>query len=238
MSEAAITEQVKWCFYDPETKTKTADLATDEAQMTILKMRPKDINRFYFSRSNDSAWKPLKLLMTSSASPFAGLALLTSMGAEKAAQPVMNPKLKMQPVNKSTQDEIERTFTNSCIGNNKTLAVSFTKPAAHKIEIVIMNKQGMILRSNAVNPTQEGTLSDKIIPNHFHNTILDVVIINSAATNKFFEKIKITGKISTTGNGQYLEFSFGSSPASDALRSQLIESLNFCENNSHRKKII
>ncbi len=229
-----MNQQVKWCFYDPETKTKTADLATDEAQMTILKMRPKDINRFYFSRSDDSAWKPLKLLMTSSASPFAGLALLTSMGAEKTAQPVANPKLKMHPVDRGTQDEIERTFTNSCIDNNKTLAVSFKKPLAHKIEIVIMNKQGMIFRANAINATQEGTLCDKVIPNHFHNTILDVVIINSAAANKFFEKIKITGKIATTGNGQYLEFNF---PA-DALRSQLVESLNFCENNSHRKKAI
>ncbi len=229
-----MNQQVKWCFYDPETKTKTADLATDEAQMTILKMRPKDINRFYFSRSDDSAWKPLKLLMTSSASPFSGLALLTSMGAEKAAQPVANPKLKMHPVDRGTQDEIERTFTNSCIDNNKTLAVSFKKPSAHKIEIVIMNKQGMIFRANAVNATPEGTLCDKVIPTHFHNTILDVVIINSLAINKFFEKIKITGKIATTGNGQYLEFNF----ASDALRSQLVESLNFCENNSHRKKAI
>lgn len=229
-----MSAQLTWCFYDPETKTKTEDLATDAAQMTLLKMRPKDINRFYFSNSNDTAWKPLKLLMTSSASPFAGLALLTSMGAEKAAQPAVNSKLKMQPVDKGMQDEIERTFTNSCIDNNKTLAVSFKKPTAHKIEIVMMNKQGMIFRANAVNATQEGTLCDKVIPNHFHNSILDVVIINSAAANKFFEKIKITGKIATTGNGQYLEFNF----ASDALRSQLVESLNFCENNSHRKKAI
>lgn len=229
-----MNQQITWCFYDPETKTKTADLATDEAQMTLLKMRPKDINRFYFSRSDDTAWKPLKLLMTSSASPFAGLALLTTMGAEKAAQPAVNPKLKMQPVDKGMQDEIERTFTNSCIDNNKTLAVSFKKPTAHKIEIVIMNKQGMIFRSNAVNATQEGTLCDKVIPNHFHNSLLDVVVINSAATNKFFEKIKLTGKVLTTGNGQYLEFNF----ASDALRSQLVESLNYCENNSHRKKAI
>lgn len=229
-----MSEQVRWCFYDPETKTKTADLATDEAQMTILKMRPKDINRFYFSRSDETAWKPLKLLMTSSASPFAGLALLTSMGAEKAAQPAVNPKLQMQAVDQGMQDEIERTFTNSCIDNTKTLAVNFKQPMAHKIEIVIMNKQGMIFRANAANPTQEGTLCDRVIPNHFHNSLLDIVIINSAATNKFFEKIKITGKISANGNSQYLEFHF----SSDALRSQLVESLNFCENNSHRKKAI
>lgn len=227
-------DQVKWCFYDPETKTKTADLATDEAQMTILKMRPKDINNFYFSRSDETAWKPLKLLMTSSASPFAGLALLTSMGQEKPNQPVINPKLNMKAVDRGTQDEIERTFTNSCIDNNKTLAVSFKKPTAQRIEIVFMNKQGMIFRANAVNPSQKGCLCDKVIPNHFHNTELDVVVINSAAKNKFYEKLKIGGKIAVTGNGQYLEFLF----ATSALRSQLVESLNFCENNSHRKKAI
>ncbi|MES2802119.1 MAG: hypothetical protein V4654_06475 [Bdellovibrionota bacterium] len=234
MGEETTHQPVKWCFYDPETKTKTADLATDEAQMTILKMRPKDINRFYFSRSDETAWKPLKLLMTSSTSPFAGLALLTTMGAEKPSQPALNPKLQMQAVDKNTQDEIERTFTNSCIDNGKTLAVSFKKPTAHKIEIVIMNKQGMIFRANAVNPAPEGTLCDKVIPTPFHNSILDVVIINSAATNKFFEKIKIMGKIVVSGNSQYLEFSF----LSEALRGQLVESLNFCENNSHRKTAV
>jgi len=231
---ATPNEQVRWCFYDPETKTKTADLATDEAQMTILKMRPKDINNFYFSRSDETAWKPLKLLMTSNASPFAGLALLTSMCAEKPNQPAVNIKLKMKAVDQGTQDEIERTFTNSCIDNNKTLAVQFKKPTALKIEIVLMNKQGMIFRANAVNPSQEGTLCDKVIPNHFHNSELDVVVINSAAKNKFFEKLKLSGKVAITGNGQYLEFTF----ATPALRSQLVESLNFCENNSHRKKAI
>ena len=225
-------DQVKWCFYDPETKTKTADLATDEAQMTILKMRPKDINSFYFSRSDETSWKPLKLLMTSSASPFAGLAMLTSMGKTNAQG--KNPALKMKAVDQNTQDEIERTYTNSCIDQNKTLTAQFTKPTAQKIEIVLMNKQGMIFRANAVNPTPEGCLCDKVIPNHFHNNQLDVVVINSIAKNKFFEKLKINGVIVTTGNGQYLEFKF----ASETIRSQLIESLNFCENNSHRKKAV
>lgn len=113
-----MNEQVKWCLYDPETKTKTADLATDEAQMTIL---------------------------------------------------------KMQPVDQDTQDEIERTFTNSCIDAQKTLAATHFKAVA-------------------VNPTPEGSLCDKIIPTHFHNSLVEVVIINSAATNKYFEKIKISGK--------------------------------------------
>lgn len=229
-----MNEQVKWCFYDPATKTKTADLATDEAQMTILKMRPKDINSFYFSRSDESSWKPLKMLMTSSASPFSGLALLTNM-SDKAEQAKVNTKLKMQPVDQDTQDEIERTFTNSCIDAQKTLAASnFKKPTAKTIDLVLMNKQGMIFRASAVNPTPEGSLCDKVIPTHFHNSVLEVVIINSQATNKYFEKIKISGKVVTTGNGQYLEFIC----SSQALRGQLIESLNFCENHSHRKTAV
>lgn len=229
-----MSEQVKWCFYDPETKTKTADLATDEAQMTILKMRPKDINRFYFSRSDETSWKPLKMLMTSSASPFAGLALLTNT-TDKAESTAVNPKIKMQAVDQNTQDEIERTFTNSCISTQKTLAVAnFKKPNTKTIDLVLMNKHGMIFRATAVNPTPEGSLCDKVIPTHFHNTVVDLVIINSAATNKYFEKIKISAKVLTTGNGQYLEFIF----SSPALRGQLIESLNFCENHSHRKKAV
>lgn len=229
-----MSKQVKWCFYDPETKTKTADLATDEAQMAILKMRPKDINSFYFSHTGDSAWKPLKMLMTSSASPFAGLALLTDM-TDKTSQSQANSKLKMQPVDQDTQDEIERTFTNSCIDAQKTLAVAnFKKPSTKSIDLVLMNTQGMIFRAGAVNPTPEGSLCDKVIPIHFHSGLVDVVIINSAATNKYFEKIKINAKVLTTGNGQYLEFIF----SSQALRGQLIESLNFCENHSHRKKVV
>lgn len=223
----------KWCFYDPETKTKTADLATDEAQMTILQMRPKDINRFYYSRSGENSWKPLKMLMTSSASPFAGLAMLTS-GSDKSESPAVNPKLKMQSVDKSIQDEIERTFTNSCIDAQKTLAVEFKKPSTKSIDLVLMNKQGMIFRASAVNPSPEGSLCDKIIPAQFLNTAVDIVVVNPKAVNKYFEKIKIHGKVSTSSNAQYIEFSF----SSDAVRSQLIESLNFCENHSHRKTAI
>lgn len=229
-----MSESVKWCFYDPQTKTKTADLVTDEAQMTILKMRPKDINSFYFSRSDESNWKPLKMLMTSSASPFAGLALLTA-GTDKTDNSPVNSKLKMQPVDQNSQDEIERTFTNSCIDAQKTLAATqYKKPEAKSIEFVLMNKQGMIFRASAVNPTPEGSLCSKVVPTQFHNSIIEVVVINSAAVNKYFEKIKLSGKIQVTGNGQYLEFIF----STPALRGQLIESLNFCENHSHRKKAV
>lgn len=224
--------QIKWCFYDPETKTKTADLATDEAQMTLLKMRPKDINTFYFSRSDEISWKPLKLLMTSSGSPFSGLALLTSMAKPNAQGP--NPSLKMNTVDQKTQDEIESTFTNSCLDQNKTLIANFSKPVANKIEVVIMNRQGMIFRAHAVNPTHQGCLCDKNIPLDFKKDQFDVVIINSAAKNKFFEKIKIKGQITTSDNKEYLEFIYPSAQ----LKSQLIESLNFNENNSHRKNAV
>lgn len=229
-----MSESVKWCFYDPQTKTKTAELATEEAQMTILKMRPKDINSFYFSRSDEANWKPLKMLMASSTSPFAGLALLTS-GTDRADHNSASSELKMQPVDQASQDDIERTFTNSCIDAQKTLAVTqYKKPTTKSIEFVLMNKQGMIFRAAAVNPTPEGSLCAKVIPTQFHNSVVDVVVINAAAVNKYFEKIKVSGKIQTTGNGQYLEFIF----STPALRGQLIESLNFCENHSHRKKAV
>ena len=182
-----MSEQVKWCFYDPETKTKSAALATDEAQMTIMKMRPKDINRFYFSRSDETSWKPLKMLMSSSASPFAGLALLTNT-TDKSEIAAVNSKLNMRAIDKDAQDEIERTFTNSCIDAQRTLAAKdFKKPKTKSIDLVLMNKHGMIFRAAAVNPSHEGSLCDKVIPNHFHNTVLDVVVINAAAVNKYFE---------------------------------------------------
>lgn len=228
-----MNEQVKWCFYDPETKTKTADLVTEEAQMTILKMRPKDINRFYYSRSGENSWKPLKMLMSSSSSPFAGLTMLTAM-TDQADKSTVNSNLKMQAVDKDAQDEIERTFTNSCIDAQKTIAVHFNKPAAKTIDLVLMNSRGMIFKASAVNPTPQGCQSDKEIPSHFLNTTIDIVVVNSAATNKYFEKIMISGKVVTKPQGQYLEFTF----ASEAQRSQLIESLNFCENHSHRKTAV
>lgn len=228
-----MNEQVRWCFYDPETKAKTADLPTDEAQMTILKMRPKDINRLYYSRSGEHSWKPLKLLLSSSASPFAGLTMLTAM-TNQADHSVANANLQMQPVDKNTQDEIERTFTNSCIDTQKTLTAHFNKPTPQTIDLVLMNSRGMIFKTTAVNPSAQGTQCDKEIPPQFQNTMLDIVVINSIATNKFFEKIMIQGKVIHKSKIQYLEFSF----SSESIRSQLIASLNFCENHSHHKKVI
>lgn len=228
-----MNEQVMWCFYDPETKTKTAELPTDEAQMTVLQMRPKDINRFYYCKSGENSWKPLKLLMSSSTSPFAGLSLFTNT-TKQSEQLSIHTKLKMKAVDQTAQEEIERTFTNSCIDTQKTLAVKFTQPKLKTIDLVLMNKQGITFRTSAVNPTIEGTFCKKELPLHFQNSVIEVVILNTSATNKFFEKIKVMGKVLKINERQYIEFIF----SSEAIRGQLVESLNFCENQSHRKPVV
>jgi hypothetical protein len=203
---------IKWCFYDPESKTKSADLSTDEAQMTILQMRPKDIDRLYFIRTGTSNWRPLRQLVASDASPFAGLTLLAAAEAGKE-------KIKMQQVDPNTQDDIERTFTSSNIDYNRTLAADFEKPKKRKIELVLMNKKGNIYRVDAHDADPRGVVTSKPLPPDFENITFDMVVIGPKS------KTKVSGKLIADSQRHKIEFIF----RTENERSSLIESLN-CEN--------
>lgn len=225
--------EIKWRFYDPETKMKTADMTLEEAQMSILKMRAIDINKFYFSRGDINEWRPLKQLMAAHTSPFAGLAMLGNL--DKASHTAVNTQLKMHAVDEKTREEIERTFTNSCIDQNQTLAdVDFTRPASLPIEYVLMTKQGHLFRTAAKDPTTDGSYCEKLLPLEFQTGIFDIVMINLAAANQYFSKLKFKGKVAYQGNGLFIEFIL----SDKSQRSQIIESINYCQHDSHRKKVI
>lgn len=59
------TNKVLWVFYDSISKIQSNPLSTDEAQSTIIKIRPNSINRFFIWTQGWQNWQPLKSYLES-----------------------------------------------------------------------------------------------------------------------------------------------------------------------------
>lgn len=234
--ELCMTEDLKWCFYDPESKMKTDVLSTDEAQMVILKMRVRDMNKFYVWRADWSAWKPLNQFMSSAKSPFSSLTMLTAIPTPAPHEPVVNPKIKMISVDLETQAEIEKTFSNVSLGENSDETVTVATPNfkniaktnsskndGQKIELVLMTKKGHVLRSIAKDISLSGSYCEKYIPSEFHENNFEVVIINTLSKDPHISKLKLNAQITIVKNSPFVQFVF----KKDEEKNLLNQSLSF-----------
>ncbi len=60
-----MTEERKWIFYDSLSKTQSNPITSEEAQMAILKMKPKEWRRFFVWTTGWGSWQPLELFIKS-----------------------------------------------------------------------------------------------------------------------------------------------------------------------------
>ena len=54
-----------WIFYDSMSKTQSNPITSDEAQMAIFKMKPKDHKRFFIWTTGWDNWQPFELFLRS-----------------------------------------------------------------------------------------------------------------------------------------------------------------------------
>lgn len=60
-----MTAPYHWIFYDSFSKTQSNPISVDEAQMAILKMKPKDWQRFFIWTQGWTDWQSLDLFLKS-----------------------------------------------------------------------------------------------------------------------------------------------------------------------------
>lgn len=202
-----MENMTKWYFYDPETKQKTKGLTLEEAQMTLLSFRPKELQRTLYSRSDNDQWLPLNQIINSATSPFAGLGILASA------------------------NEPEQKKTNAYSNSSEETIIVPKKTQKMSLELVIMNSTGQIIRTAAKNPTIEGSFIEMNIPADFYNSLVDIVILNHKVPNQSFSKIKLKAQIINKDSSPYVIFKLNH----PEQKSALVESLNICENHSHQK---
>lgn len=115
----------KWIFYDSYSKTQSQEYSTEEAQITLIKMRDLDINRFFIWTVGWEKWQPLKAYLETDQKYFANPFLIKKQQEEtikqtdtiqpKNSEPIENTISKhfsKVSLDEETMAKYQQTFAN------------------------------------------------------------------------------------------------------------------------------
>ena len=106
-----MTQERKWIFYDSLSKTQSNPIASEEAQMAILKMKPKEWRRFFVWTTGWSSWQPLATFIKSDQTFF-----ITEFAAYNPDEPTakhskLRDVIEMNKVSQKTHKEITKSYS-------------------------------------------------------------------------------------------------------------------------------
>lgn len=104
-----MSKHLRWIFYDSLSKAQSNPVTTEEAQMAIFKMRPRDMERFFVWTQGWAEWQPLQLYLSTDQRNFVSSFAIPNDDTMKAR---IRDVLEMTPVNnKKLHDEITGSFS-------------------------------------------------------------------------------------------------------------------------------
>lgn len=106
-----MTSSIKWIFYDSMSKTQSNPLGSDEAQMAIFKMKPKDWSRFFIWTQSWSNWQPLEQFLKSEQKIFITHFATATYSEETIKHHLERDVMEMNAVDTKTQKEITKSFS-------------------------------------------------------------------------------------------------------------------------------
>jgi hypothetical protein len=221
-----------WILYDPSNKTQTDKLTTEDAQLTLLNMKTKEINNFLIWKTDWEKWQKLRDFLTSDNSPF----MSTFFGKENATEDESEStaSIKMKPVDKEIIKNIQASFSNVCLEEVDLSQVASsghaqfnadqkanTKENKYKIELLLIHPKGSMFRTIAKDISLSGTFAEKIIPDEFHQTTFDLVVINNFIADAHYKRLSLKAQVKITNSSIYLEYASLSDDKKENLRAVL-----------------
>lgn len=101
----------KWIFYDSMSKTQSNPITSDEAQMAIFKMKPKDWRRFYVWTTGWIDWQPFELFLKSDQTYFITQLTRHNLNEETIRPQESRQVLEMNRVSGQTHKEITKSYS-------------------------------------------------------------------------------------------------------------------------------
>ena len=107
----------RWIFYDSMSKTQSNPITSDEAQMAIFKMKPKDHSRFFIWTNGWDNWQPLQLFIKSDQTYF--LTHLTKKESDENTVKDFRTRdvLEMSQVTERAHKEITKSYSGVIISD-------------------------------------------------------------------------------------------------------------------------
>jgi hypothetical protein len=221
-----MANQLYWVFYDSISKTQSNPLSTEDAQTSILKMRPQDMARFLVWTAGWENWQPLKSYLESDQKNFVStFTLPLPMNNEETIKATLKEDTKSLSSIKLTEETISRivrqekqpetkSFDADEItwSNIKKPDLDFSKISEKvksmdkretrhelKIEVLLISPKGKTFRSRSKNISLSGSLLEDNIPFDYYDISFDVVVINNNTKDPQKSRVKLSG--TTVGDG-------------------------------------
>lgn len=109
-------------------------------------------------------------------------------------------------------------------GLNKTNALSKNTGSAndkYKLELLLINPKEIMFRTFAKDISLSGTFCERIVPDDFHRSDFDLIVINKFITDNQFNRLTLKSKLVLTGNSIYIEFLPMTAAQKESLRAIL-----------------
>lgn len=114
-----MVKKISWVFYDSLTRTQSNPITTEEAQITIFKMREQDTVRFFIWTAGWEKWQPLKAYLESKQTNFTSAFSNVDAPEDTVAWNLSkqeNSFLKMKPADAAVTEEITKSGYRSLSG--------------------------------------------------------------------------------------------------------------------------
>lgn len=115
-----MSNNIKWIFYDSYSKTQSNPISTEEAQMAIFKMRPKDAERFYLWTQGWQEWHSLTAYLQSGQNFFVSSFTIPKTNDDTLKATIRDVLESAPTTNKLLHDEFTKSF--SAINLNETMS--------------------------------------------------------------------------------------------------------------------
>lgn len=108
-------------------------------------------------------------------------------------------------------------------GLNKSNALSNkgSEEDKYKLELLLINPREIMFRTFAKDISLSGTFCERIIPDDFHHSNFDLVIINKFIPDNQFNRLTLKSKLIITGNSLYIEYLPMAKEQKESLRAML-----------------
>lgn len=124
-----MTSSKNWIFYDSLSKTQSNPISSDEAQMTIFKLKQNDWARFFIWTEGWTNWQPLNLFLNSDQSTFITQFAKSQQNEDTLTAVPRSSTSPMNSVNEKTHNEITGSFSAVSINDE---AQALVEPAVGK----------------------------------------------------------------------------------------------------------
>lgn len=109
-------------------------------------------------------------------------------------------------------------FKNLVKGNNQTQQADQNK---NKIELLLIHPKGTLFRTSAHDISLSGTFTEKIVPDEFHHSVFDLVIVNNLIKDDQLKRLTLKAKVLITDTSIFLQYVEMTEAQKNSLRAAL-----------------